>query len=237
MAGVRWATVIWTLCGPPGQVARLGHAVRIGHADGGAELERGEDVALERVVRQAGQHAEAVALAQAELLALPGHEVSQRAVQAHDALGHAGRPGGERQARGVVGPDASAGRHVRLVGPRLVAGPRRQLDHGAVGVLQPRGHRRIDRRRSGQAQQRARSGQGQARDQAGPRIRRIQNQHRGAGLEPGHHRPHQRRRARGPDARRAPLRARRPAARAGDDGQAVAGRLQLGVAPRCRRDR
>ncbi len=125
---------------PRGQVARLGHAVRVGHADGGAELERGEDVALQRVVRQAGQHAEAIALAQAELVALPGHEVGQRAVQAHDALGHAGRPGGERQARGVVGADGDARRRVLLARPRLGAGPCGQVDQGAVGVTsQPLG--------------------------------------------------------------------------------------------------
>ena len=54
----------------------------IGDAERGAQAERREQVALQRIVRQAGEQAEAVAGAEAEALALPGEEVRQRAVAA-----------------------------------------------------------------------------------------------------------------------------------------------------------
>src|SRR6185436_20284229 len=73
-------------------------------ADRPAQAERREDVALQRIVRQAGEEADTVVLAEPEALALEGEEVRQRTVTAEDALGRARRAGGEGDVGEIVRP-------------------------------------------------------------------------------------------------------------------------------------
>ena len=109
-------------------------------ADRRAEAERREDLALQRIVGEAGEHAVAVVLAEGERLREPRQEVRQRTVTADDALGHAGRAGREPEAGGRVGPDADlrrgvvAVREIERIGPQHDARPGQLHDRVEPGA-------------------------------------------------------------------------------------------------------
>ena len=96
-----------------------------GMAIGAADLERCEDVPVQRVVGQAREQREAVVRAEAEALHVPRDEVRQRPVPAEDALRRAGRARGEGDVGDVVRTAAATG---------TVARGRRRLVLPAVQV-------------------------------------------------------------------------------------------------------
>ena len=57
-----------------------------------AKTERSEQVALERIVGEAGQHAVAIVFIEAERPGLPRNEMGERAMATGDALRRASRP-------------------------------------------------------------------------------------------------------------------------------------------------
>ena len=219
---------------PARQAAGHRDVRRIGSHHRRAGLQRREQVALQRIVRQPREHAVAIVGAEAEGALLPGHEVRQRAVAAEDPLRHAGRAGGERQVGEVVRPHSDAGRRRRAAGRgiavRAGSGERRPARRRQL-VQERRDH---GRHRSGgrERDEAARPRQAQRVDQSRRRVRGVEDGERRARFERAEHRPDQ---------------ARRPVAEDGDDvprahavaqqelRQAVAARLELGVAPRLAR--
>ena len=87
---------------PGGQPAGSLEVAGLRDHHGAAELERREDVAVERIVGEPGEQTEAVTGVEAEGVALPRHEVGQGAVAPEDALGLAGGAGGEGDVGGIV---------------------------------------------------------------------------------------------------------------------------------------
>ena len=88
------------LAHPPRQLAGRPHLVRLRRDDGRAQLQRGEDVAVQRVVRQAAKEAEAVAAPSPKLArAASGVEVRERPVPPHHRLGRPRGPRGEATVR------------------------------------------------------------------------------------------------------------------------------------------
>ena len=90
---------------PGGEAVGVLEGLAVGHAEGRAQGERGEEVAQQGVVGEAGEQGEAVVRPEPERRRLPRQEVGDRPVVPQDPLGLAGRAGGEGDVGEVRGCD------------------------------------------------------------------------------------------------------------------------------------
>ena len=72
---------------PGSHLAGLAELIRIGDADHCPELQRGEYVAVQWIMRDAGEHAKAIRLLQTEGCFQPGQEMCERPMPAGDPFG------------------------------------------------------------------------------------------------------------------------------------------------------
>ncbi len=186
---------------PDGEAAGGGENLLARDVERGPEPERGEDVALQGVVGEAGEHREAHVGAQREALLHPGQEVGQRAVAPQHAAGAARRPGGEGHAGERLGPDGHAGPppwrpRIRRPGDGRRAPLPVELQAAEGGALGEHLGERRRRRGAGDLDPRRRARDAQLGGQPRSGVGRIEHGERGARFEHPEDRRHQRRAAR-----------------------------------------